>query len=72
MSAETLTKNWGMPLERAKRTLAVTTQRGLRNRPSMLTQRFKTNDRMLRYRRLNTVMFTDTLCSSFCRTSEFD
>jgi hypothetical protein len=61
MSAETLAKNWGIPLERAKRTLAVTTQRGLRIRPSMLTQRFKTNDRMLRYRRLNTVMFTDTL-----------
>jgi hypothetical protein len=60
MSAE----NWGIPLERAKRTLAVTTQRGLRIRPSMLsmlTQRFKTNDRTLRYRRLNTVMFTDTL-----------
>jgi hypothetical protein len=64
MSAETLAKNWGIPLERAKRTLAVTTQRGLRIRPSMLsmlTQRFKTNDRTLRYRRLNTVMFTDTL-----------
>jgi hypothetical protein len=58
---ETLAKNWNIPLERAKQTLAVTTQRGIRNRPTVLTRRFKTNDRMLRYERLNTKMFTDTL-----------
>ena len=60
-SAETLAKNWNIPLERARRTIEVTTQKGIRSRPSMLTQRFKTNDRMLRYNRLNTNMFTDTL-----------
>jgi hypothetical protein len=41
---ETLAKNWNIPLERAKQTLTVTTQRGIRNRPTVLTRRFKTND----------------------------
>jgi hypothetical protein len=59
---ETLAKNWNIPLERAKQTLAVTTQRGIRIRPTTpLTRRFKTNDRMLWYERLNTRMVTDTL-----------
>ena len=61
LSAETLARNWNIPVERAKRTLTVTTQRGIRSRPDVLTRRFKTNDRMLRYNRLNTNMFTDTM-----------
>ena len=60
ISSEDLARNWNIPVERAKRTLAVTTQRGVRSRPDALTRRFKTNDRMLRYNRLNTTMFTDT------------
>ena len=63
LSPEILAKNWNIPLERAKQTLLVTTQRGIRSRPTTLTRRFKTNDRMLRYNRLNTTMFTDTLQS---------
>jgi hypothetical protein len=61
LSAETLVKNWNFPVEHAKRTLSVTTQRGIRSRPDVLMRRFKTNDRMLRYNRLNTNMFTDTV-----------
>jgi hypothetical protein len=61
LTPETLAKNWNIPLERAKQTLAVTTQRGIRSRPTVLTRRFKTNDRMLRYNRLDAKMFTDTL-----------
>jgi hypothetical protein len=61
ISIETLSRNWSIPLERAKRTLTVTTQRGVRTRPATLTRRFRTNDRMLRYQRLRTTMFTDTL-----------
>ena len=61
ITAEKLAKNWAIPLERAKRTVKVTTQRGIRSRPDILTRRFRTNDRMLRYNRLNTNMFTDTL-----------
>ena len=64
ISPEFLAKNWMIPLERAKRTLQVTTQKGIRSRPNLLTRRFKTNDRMLRYNRLNCTMFTDTLQSS--------
>jgi hypothetical protein len=60
LSAETFAKNWNIPVERAKRTLSVTTQGGIRSRPDVL-RRFKTNDRMLRYNRLNTNMFTDTM-----------
>ncbi|KAG7369935.1 hypothetical protein IV203_027685 [Nitzschia inconspicua] len=61
LSAETLAKNWNIPMERAKRTLAVTTQRGIRSRPNPMVQRFKTNDRMFRYNWLTSNMFTDTL-----------
>jgi hypothetical protein len=61
ISAETLARNWNIPLERAKRTLQVTTQRGIKSRPTVMTQRFKTNVRMLRYQRLAVDMFTDTM-----------
>jgi sugar diacid utilization regulator len=64
ISSESLAKNWMIPLERAKRTLQVTTQKGIRGRPNLLTRRFKTNDRMLRYNQLNCTMFSDTLQSS--------
>jgi hypothetical protein len=33
---ETLAKNWNIPLERVKQTLAITTQLGIRNRPTVL------------------------------------
>ena len=60
----TLSKKWGIGLEVAKQTVKVTTQRGIRTvlHPS-LSRRFRTNDRALRYRRLQHDMFTDTLIS---------
>lgn len=62
---ETLAEKWDIGLTTAKRTTRVTTQRGVRTveHPSM-QRRFRTNDRQLRYRRLNTTMFTDTYFSS--------
>ena len=59
-----LANRWGISLEKAKATVKVTTQRGIRNtlHPT-LTRRLKTNDRMLRYRRLPCVMYTNT---AFC------
>jgi hypothetical protein len=59
-----LANRWGISLEKAKATLKVTTQRGVRNtlHPT-LTRHYKINDRMLRYRRLPCVMYTDT---AFC------
>ena len=49
----------------AKKTLKVTTQRGIRTvlYPT-LDRRFKTNDKMLRYSRLNTNMYADTMFTS--------
>jgi hypothetical protein len=65
MTAERLASNWNISLEAAKRTLQVTTQRGIRtvSNPS-LSRRFRTNDRQLRYRRIGTDVFTDTMESS--------
>jgi hypothetical protein len=53
VDAATLSKNWGIGIEAAKRTRLVTNQRGIRRmiHPS-LTKRYKTNDRQLRHRRL--------------------
>ena len=49
----------------AEMTLKVTTQRGIRTMLyPILDRRFKTNDRMQRYRRLNTVMYIDTMFAS--------
>ena len=62
VDAPTLARNWGIGLEAAKKTIKVTTQRGVRTmvHPS-LSRRFRTNDRQLRYRRLGIECFTDTL-----------
>jgi hypothetical protein len=59
-----LANRWVISLEKAKATLKVKTQRGVRNtlHPT-LTRCFNTNDRMLRYRQLPSVMYMDT---AFC------
>ena len=50
-----LAKRWGIGLATAKKTLLYTTQRGLRTVPNpLLSQRYRTNDRMFRYKRLST------------------
>ena len=60
-----LAKNWKIGTETAKKTLKATTERGIRTmlHPT-LNRRFKTNDRMFRYRGLNTDMYTDTMFAS--------
>jgi hypothetical protein len=65
IDAVTLAKKWGIGIEAAKRTRLVTTQRGIRRmvQPS-LTQRYKTNYRQIRYRRLPVTMYTDTTYST--------
>jgi hypothetical protein len=59
---EVLSRRWGIGIESARRTVKVTTQRGVRTvlHPS-LSRRFRTNDRQLRYRRLRSDIFGDTL-----------
>ena len=50
-----LAKRWGIGLETVKKTLLRTTQRGLRTVPNpLLSQRYRTNDQMFRYKRLST------------------
>jgi len=62
LTAERLAATWNIGLDAAKRTLNVTTQRGVRTvmHPT-LKRRWHTNDRNLRYRRLPTALFTDTM-----------
>jgi hypothetical protein len=65
LTAEKLAKNWSISLEAAKQTLQVTTQRGIRTVANpLLSRRFRTNDRQLRYRRIRADVFTDTLESA--------
>ena len=69
VSPEALAEKWDITLTRAKRTTKVTTQQVVKTveHPS-LQRRFLTNDRQLRYRILNTTMFTDTYFSSINST----
>ena len=62
---KTLAKRMRIPLEMAKRTLRVTTQLAMRTseNPS-LTRKYSSNDKMLRYNRLNTCSFMDTMFAS--------
>ena len=57
-----LARRWGIGLEAARKTLDRTTQRVIRTvSDPALSRRFRTNDRMLRYRRLPHTLFSDTL-----------
>ena len=55
-----LAKVWRIDVATAKRTLEVTTQLQHQDADSSLSRNFSTNDRMLRYKRINTHFFTDT------------
>jgi len=62
---QTLAARWMISPDRAKRTVVMTTQRGVRTclNPT-LSRRFLTNDRMLRYNQLPHTVFTDTMFAS--------
>ena len=60
VSPELLSKIWMISHEEAERTVNVTTQLNTRDPDSSLSRRFTTNDKSLRYRRINTYFFTDT------------
>jgi hypothetical protein len=59
VDAATLANNWDIGIEAARRTLLVTTQRGIRRmiHPSM-TKRYKTNDRQVKHIKLYRCYFT--------------
>ena len=60
-TAESLARKWNIGLKRAKATLKVTTQAGVRSALHPLTRRYRTNLTQLHYRRLNTTFYTDTM-----------
>ena len=62
LKAETLSKRLKIPLEMAQKTLQATTQLAIRktDNPS-LNRKYRSNDRMLRYTRLATNTFMDTM-----------
>jgi hypothetical protein len=61
VSAEHLSKIFRISNEEAERTLDATSQLNCQDANSSLARNFGTNDRMLRYCRINSIFFTDTL-----------
>ena len=60
VSADMLSKIWRIDLESAKRTLDVTSQHLHRSDNPNLSRNYSTNDRMLRYKRINQWFYMDT------------
>jgi hypothetical protein len=60
VNAEHLSKIWRIDVDSARRTLEVTTQHRQHTTNPKLTRNYSTNDRMLRYKRINEHFFMDT------------
>ena len=60
VSSEFLSKIWHISPELAEKTLQQTSQLYRHGQDNILSKRYPTNDRMLRYRRINSQFFTDT------------
>ena len=69
LKPEHLASKWNISLKQAENTIRVTTQRAVRliSNPA-LSRRFKTNDRMLRYNRVQHTVFTDTMKATVLST----
>jgi hypothetical protein len=63
ISPQELSRRWGIGLETAKKTLTVTTQRGVRHVLHPTERRVRTRMSHLRYRRLKSKFFSDTMFS---------
>jgi len=60
VDAEHLSKIWRISYDDAKRTIEATSQNSIRTQDPTLSRNYGTNDRMLRYKRINTYFFMDT------------
>ena len=60
VSAEHLSKVWCISLDAAERTLKVVNQKSLHKNNPALVRNYATNDRMLRYKRIDQYFFMDT------------
>jgi hypothetical protein len=63
VNAEELARKWRIGLETARKTLKVTTQFGIRHALHPLRRRYRTDHMALRYQRLRTTFYTDTMFS---------
>jgi hypothetical protein len=64
-----LSQKWNVGLEAAKRTLRVTTQKGIRTAADLSIARcWGTNDRRMRYKQLKTDLFTDDTFANIAST----
>jgi hypothetical protein len=69
LTPEILSQKWNIGLEAAKRTLNVTTQRGIKTVPDpSISRRWGTNDRSMRYNRLKSDLFTDYMFANTTST----
>ena len=64
VDAETLSKIWRIDLETAKKTIDITSQRCVRQMETEFSRNYSTNDRMLRYKRINQYFFMDTFSAT--------
>lgn len=64
VNAEHLSKVWKIDVESARRTLEATSQHNTRTDNPKLSRNYGTNDRMLRYKRINQWFFMDTFFAS--------
>ena len=60
VKAEHLAKVWRIDIDQAKDTLDITTQRSVRTNDPNISRNYGTNDRMLRYRRIDEYFYMDT------------
>jgi hypothetical protein len=61
ITPESLSRKWHIGLNRARKTLKVTTQAGIRSALHPLTRRYRTDLMQSKYRRLNCTFYTDTM-----------
>merc|ERR1711884_996014 len=61
VTAEHLCKVWSINKEEADKTINCTTQLKQQDTDGHISRSFSTNDRILRYKRINTHFFTNTL-----------
>jgi hypothetical protein len=61
ISSETLSKLWNIREDLAQGAIDATTQLNRQSADNSLSRNFSTNDRMLRYRRINSTFYTDTM-----------
>ena len=65
IDADALAEKWMVSTKVARRTLSRTTRRGIRTTAhSSMSRRFRTNDRHMRYKRLNHSMYANTMKAS--------